>query len=64
MPPRDLTGPSHAMRHRPIVGGLFGKAGRFLLASVPCVERGLHAVRYSVIDPQSGVVLSLSLIHI
>jgi 5-methylcytosine-specific restriction endonuclease McrA len=47
------------LRHRPIIGGIFG-AGRYALASTPCVVRGLHAVRYFVIEPASGAVLSLA----
>lgn len=49
-----------AMRHRPIYGGPFGRSGRYLLASVPCLERGLHAVRFSVLDPRSGTVLAVA----
>lgn len=45
--------------HRPIIGGEFG-AGRYALATVPCVMRGLHAVRFMVLDPSSGAVLSLA----
>lgn len=48
------------MRHRPIYGGAFGKSGRFLLATTPCIERGLHSVRFSVLDPTAGSVLSVS----
>ncbi len=48
-----------AMCHRPIYGGVFGR-GRYSLASVPCVANGLHAVRYMVIEPRAGAVLSVS----
>lgn len=48
-----------ACMHRPIFGGVFG-AGRYALATVPCVVRGLHAVRFMVIEPTSGAVLSLA----
>ena len=48
-----------ALRHRPIYGGVFG-TGRYALASMPCVMRGLHAVRFMVIDPTSGAVLSIA----
>lgn len=48
-----------ALRHRPILGGVFGK-GRYALASMPCVVKGLHAVRYMVLEPTSGVVLSIA----
>lgn len=44
---------------RPIIGGVFG-AGRYVLATVPCVMRGLHAVRFMVIEPATGAVLSLA----
>lgn len=47
------------LRHRPIIGGIFG-SGHYALATVPCVVRGLHAVRYFVIEPATGAVLSLS----
>lgn len=45
---------------RPIFGGVFGEEGRYALASVPCVSRGLYATRYMVVQPQAGVVLSVS----
>lgn len=45
---------------RPVVGGVFGTAGRYVLATVPCVVRGLHAVRFMVVEPASGAVLSLA----
>lgn len=47
------------MRQRPIFGGLFGQ-GRYSLATLPCMSRGLHAVRFMVIDPQAGSVLSVA----
>lgn len=34
--------------------------GRYALASMPCVVNGLHAVRFMVIEPTSGVVLSIA----
>lgn len=43
--------------HRPIYGAAFGD-GVLSLASVPCVQAGLHAVRYLVIDPRAGTVIS------
>lgn len=49
----------NACRQRPIFGGVFG-AGRYALATVPCVVHGLHAVRFMVIEPRSGAVLSLA----
>jgi 5-methylcytosine-specific restriction endonuclease McrA len=45
--------------HRPIYGGVFGK-GRYSLASMPCIAGGLHAVRYMVIDPRAGAVISMA----
>jgi hypothetical protein len=44
---------------RPIYGGVFGH-GRYALASMPCVSRGLHTTRYMVVQPQAGVVLSVA----
>ncbi|MGE3348312.1 MAG: HNH endonuclease [Ramlibacter sp.] len=45
--------------HRPIYGGLFGD-GQYALASMPAIERGLHAVRYVVVSPRDGVVLAMA----
>jgi len=45
---------------RPIYGGVFGEEGRYALASTPCVSRGLFATRYMVIQPRSGLVLSVA----
>lgn len=44
---------------RPIYGGVFGE-GRYALASMPCVSHGLYATRYMVVQPQAGIVLSVS----
>jgi hypothetical protein len=44
---------------RPIYGGVFGD-GRYALASMPCVSRGLYTTRYMVVQPQDGVVLSVA----
>lgn len=44
---------------RPIFGGVFGR-GQYTLATVPCVSRGLHAVRFMVIEPQAGAVISVA----
>lgn len=44
---------------KPINGGLFGQ-GRYTLASMPCVARGLHSIRYMVVEPQAGAVLSVA----
>lgn len=45
------------LMQRPILGGVFG-SGTYALASISGVARGLHAVRYLVINPRSGVVVS------
>lgn len=45
---------------RPIYGGVFGEDGRYALASIPCVSRGLHSTRYMVVQPQAGIVLSVA----
>ena len=34
--------------------------GRYALASMPCVVKGLHALRFMVIEPTTGAVLSLA----
>jgi hypothetical protein len=44
---------------RPIYGGVFGD-GRYALASMPAVSRGLYTTRYMVVQPQDGVVLSVA----
>ena len=48
------------IRYRPIFGGLFGRDGRYVMATMPCIERGLHAVRHMVMEPRTGGVLSVS----
>lgn len=48
-----------ALLQRPIFGGVFD-AGRYALATVPCVVRGLHAVRFMVVEVRTGAVLSLA----
>lgn len=48
------------MLQRPIYGGVFGDGG-YSLATLPTVSNGLHAVRFMVIDPRGGAVLSVSL---
>lgn len=50
---------AQSMKHRPIFGGVFGQ-GRYALATTPCTSRGLHSVRFMVIEPRSGSVLSVS----
>lgn len=51
---------ANRLLHRPIFGGVFGDEGRFALASVPLVTRGLHSVRFMVVQPEAGTVLSIS----
>lgn len=53
-----MTAPG--IRYRPIFGGIFGKAGRYSLATMPAVSNGLHAVRYMVMDARAGAVLSVA----
>jgi hypothetical protein len=48
-----------AFLHRPIYGGVFGR-GRYALATLPTLDRGLHALQYLVIEPGPGVVLSVA----
>lgn len=55
-----MTASGERLLQRPIFGGVFGEDGRYALASVPCVSRGLHATRYMVVQAQAGVVLSVS----
>lgn len=54
---QQLGAPS--LRYKPLSGGLFGE-GRFVMATMPCIERGLHAVRHMVLEPKTGAVLSAS----
>jgi hypothetical protein len=49
-----MSAPS--LLQRPLYGGPFGRDGRFALATRPCVQNGLHAVRYMVIDASGGVL--------
>jgi hypothetical protein len=48
------------MRQRPLIGGVFGD-GWLVLATLPVVDRGLHAVKHMVLDPRRGVVFSMSM---
>lgn len=48
-----------ALLLRPIYGGVFG-AGRYALATTLQVANGLHAVRFMVVEPTSGVVLAIA----
>ena len=47
------------MLQRPIYGGVFGH-GLYSLATMPTITNGLHAVRFMVIDPRGGAVLSVA----
>jgi hypothetical protein len=47
------------MRQRPIYGGVFGR-GLYALATLPTISNGLHAVRFMVIEPRRGAVLSVA----
>lgn len=51
--------PGERLLQRPIYGGVFGD-GRYALASMPCVSRGLYSTRYMVVQPQAGLVLSIA----
>lgn len=44
---------------RPIYGGVFGR-GRYFLSTTPAVANGLHVVRFMVIEPSTGAVLSIA----
>ncbi len=48
------------MLQRPLHGGVFGE-GDYSLATLPTIVNGLHGVRFMVIDPRGGAVLSVSL---
>lgn len=50
---------SPRIRSKALFGGPFGTAGRYSIATVPCLERGLHAVQHMVVDPGSGRVLAV-----
>lgn len=60
MTEQSKKGLGTGIRYRPIFGGPFGRDGRFVMATMPCVERGLHAVRHMVMEPRTGGVLSVS----
>jgi hypothetical protein len=47
------------MLQRPIFGGVFGH-GLYALATLPTISNGLHAVRFMVIEPRRGAVLSVA----
>lgn len=44
---------------KPLIGGPFG-SGRYALASVPAVCKGLHGARFMVVDGRAGAVLSVA----
>jgi len=48
-----------SMLQRPLSGGVFGQ-GQYALATLPTITEGLHAVRFMIVDPRSGAVLSVS----
>jgi len=48
------------MLQRPLYGGAFGD-GDYSLATLPTIVNGLHGVRFMVIDPRGGAVLSVAL---
>ena len=50
---------SPRMLQRPLYGGAFGD-GLYSLATLPTISNGLHAVRFMVIEPRAGSVLSVS----
>lgn len=54
-----MTAGADRLLQRPIYGGAFGQ-GRYMLATVPYVSHGLHAIRYMVLDPRAGAVLSVA----
>ena len=56
--PKGVSAP--AIRYRPIYGGIFGKSGEYVMSTMACVERGLHSIRYMVLHPKSGGVLSVA----
>lgn len=49
----------HSFMQRPIYGGVFG-SGRYALATIPTVTRGLHSLQYLVIELAPGVVISMA----
>lgn len=47
------------MLRRPLIGGVFGQ-GQYELATTPLISKGLHAVKFMVIEPRAGRVLSIA----
>jgi hypothetical protein len=54
------TATSPGIRYRPVFGGIFGRSGEYVMATMPCIERGLDAVRYMELHPKTGGVLSVA----
>lgn len=52
-----MSGPK--LLQRPIFGGVFGR-DRYFLATVPVIANGLHSVRFMVIEPAAGAVISVA----
>ena len=48
-----------SMLRKPLLGGPFGN-GQYELATQPTITNGLHAVRFTVIEPRAGRVLSIA----
>jgi hypothetical protein len=48
-----------SMLRRPIYGGAFGQ-GQYELATQPIIAKGLHAVKFFVLEPRAGRVLSIA----
>lgn len=59
MQPDLFESASARMLFKPILGGAFGR-GRYAMCSMPAVSRGLHSVRFLVMQPESGTVLSVA----
>jgi hypothetical protein len=51
---------AHRLLAKPILGGAFGTAGEYALATRALVVRGLHKLEYMVLSPRAGTVLSLA----
>ena len=45
------------MLQRPIYGGVFGH-GQYSLATMATISNGLHSVRFMVVEPRGGAVIS------
>lgn len=51
---------SRQMLRKPLLGGVFGQAGEFELATQVTVSNGLHSLRVLVIQPRVGRVLAIA----